>query len=80
MLGPADSAFHGDQRSNRAGCYFSFLFRGVTAHSVRVLVPVPTSLDVIGDLLADRRQREQFGFNEMIVGLRRGLSPNHGLN
>jgi hypothetical protein len=38
------------------------------------------SLDVIGDLLADRRQREQFGFNERIVGLRRALSPNHGLN
>ena len=42
MRGPADSAFHGDQRSNRPGCYFSFLFRGVTAHSVPVLVPVPT--------------------------------------
>ena len=25
--------------------------------------------DVIGDLLADRRQRKQFGFNERIVGL-----------
>jgi hypothetical protein len=25
--------------------------------------------DVIGDLLADRRQRQQFGFNERIVGL-----------
>jgi hypothetical protein len=26
-------------------------------------------LDVIGDLLADRRQRKQLGFNERIVGL-----------
>jgi hypothetical protein len=25
--------------------------------------------DVIGDLLADRRQRKQLGFNERIVGL-----------
>ena len=25
--------------------------------------------DVIGDLLADRRQRKQFGFNERIIGL-----------
>ena len=25
--------------------------------------------DIIGDLLADRRQRKQFGFNERIVGL-----------
>jgi hypothetical protein len=25
--------------------------------------------DVIGDLLADRRQRKQFGFNKRIVGL-----------
>ena len=25
--------------------------------------------DVIGDLVADRRQRKQFGFNERIVGL-----------
>jgi hypothetical protein len=24
-------------------------------------------LDVIGDLIADRRQRKQFGFNESIV-------------
>jgi hypothetical protein len=24
--------------------------------------------DIIGDLLADRRQRKQFGFNERIVG------------
>jgi hypothetical protein len=26
-------------------------------------------IDVIGDLLAGRRQRKQFGFNERIVGL-----------
>ena len=26
-------------------------------------------IDVIGDLLADRRKRKQFGFNERIVGL-----------
>jgi hypothetical protein len=25
--------------------------------------------DVIGDLVADRRQRKQFGFNERIIGL-----------
>ena len=25
--------------------------------------------DVIGDLISDRRQRKQFGFNERIVGL-----------
>jgi hypothetical protein len=25
--------------------------------------------NVIGDLIADRRQRKQFGFNERIVGL-----------
>jgi hypothetical protein len=25
--------------------------------------------DVIGDLLADRRQRKQFGFNGRIIGL-----------
>jgi hypothetical protein len=27
------------------------------------------TFDVIGDLLADRRQRKQFGFNERIFGL-----------
>jgi hypothetical protein len=27
-----------------------------------------TVLDTIGNLLADRRQRKQFGFNEMIIG------------
>jgi hypothetical protein len=33
--------------------------------------------DVIGDLIADRRQRKQFGFNERIVGLLDKF-PTHG--
>ena len=33
--------------------------------------------DIIGDLLADRRQRKQFGFNERVVGLLDKF-PTHG--
>ena len=52
----------------RDSLYFSFPF---IWRATRRLVFAARQMifDVIGDLLADRHQRKQFGFNERIVGL-----------